>query len=214
MPFLTPRRLTLLTLLVGAVAIVIGVKAYLRLPRPDQRPQIPGLLWPTYKEITPFALVDQHGQPFDLNRLRNRWTFLFFGYSYCPDVCPVTLTVMNNVSQLLKKSLGVSEDIQFAFVSIDPARDTPEHLAAYVGFFNKDFIGVTGTEDALAELTRQLGILYIRNTPGPDGSYLVDHTASILLTGPDARLVALFGAPHDAHVIAERFERIRQLVEG
>lgn len=215
MSILTPRRLTLVTVLVGVVAVVIGVQAYLKLPRDEQRrPDIPGLLWPKAKTIAPFSLVDQHGQAFDLARLRDHWTFLFFGYSHCPDICPVTLAVMNNVDQILGDSPTDKRNVQFAFVSVDPERDTAEHLRAYVGYFNKDFLGVTGSEDKLAGLTRQLGIIYIRNDPRPDGSYLVDHTASILLTGPDGRLVALFGAPHDARVIAERFRQIRQVVEG
>jgi len=216
MPLLSRSKATIVILLVAVVAGLIGVQAYLQIPRGSgqARPDIPGLLWPQTKAITPFSLVDQHGQPFDLERLKGRWTFLFFGYSHCPDICPVTLTVMNSVDQLLHDSPSESHDTQFAFVSVDPARDTPEHLAAYVGYFNKDFLGVTGDDDELNQLTRQLGILYIRNKPEPDGSYLVDHTASILLTDPDARLVALFSAPHDARVIADRFRQIRQLVEG
>jgi cytochrome oxidase Cu insertion factor (SCO1/SenC/PrrC family) len=216
MVLLSRSKVTLLILLVGLIAVLVGVQAYLQRQRGSgqARPGIPGLLWPRSKAITPFSLVDQHGQPFNLARLKGRWTFLFFGYSHCPDICPVTLTVMNNVDKLLKDSPGAADDTQFAFVTVDPARDTPEHLAGYVGYFNQDFLGITGEDGELHRLTRQLGILYVRNKPEPDGSYLVDHTASILLVGPDARLIALFGAPHDARVIADRFRQIRRLVEG
>lgn len=209
------QKLSVLMALLGALALVLGVQAYLAVPRYGQaRPDIPGLLWPNPKRLAPFSLEDQHGRPFDLERLKGHWTFLFFGYSHCPDVCPVTLTVMNHVQKLLAATPDAAEHVQFTFVTVDPARDTPEHLAAFVKYFNEDFLGVSGPEDRLAGLTRQLGIVYLRTEPETDGSYLVDHTASILLTGPEASLVALFSAPHDAGEIAERFKKIRRLLEG
>ncbi len=207
-------RYTLL-LLAGCLAVVLGVQAYLGLSqKPQARPQIPGLLWPNPKPIGDFSLTDHRGEAFGLKQLKGQWTFLFFGYTNCPDVCPIALTVMNNVARQLSEDPAQQNNVQFAFVTVDPERDTQEQLAGFISYFNEDFIGVGGPDDKLAGLTRQLGIVFIRSKPEADGSYLVDHTASILLVNPAGELIALFRAPHDPVEMAQRFDRIRELVES
>ncbi len=209
------QRFTLLMLLVGTLAVVLGTQAYLGLSRgAHARPDIPGLLWPNPKQIAPFSLTDQRGSTFDLERLKGHWTFLFFGYTHCPDVCPGTLAAMSTMARQLSGSPDEAKDVQFAFVTVDPARDTPEHMATFIAYFNKDFLGVSGPEEKLAGLTRQLGIVYLRGAPEADGSYHMDHTASILLVDPQGQLIALFSAPHDPVEMAERFGRIREFIES
>lgn len=196
--------------ILATISALVGLQAYRWTHSPNQaRPDIPGLLWPNPRPMPEFSLVDQHGDAFTAQRLTGRWTFLFFGYSHCPDVCPVTLSVMNELDKILKEAPQASYNAQFAFVSVDPARDTPEHLGGYVEYFNKDFLGLTGDESSIEKLTRSLGIVYQREPPDENGNYTVDHTASILLSDPQRRFVAVFGAPHDARVIARRFEKIR-----
>ncbi len=208
------HRLTLIFLLIASAAVILGVQAYLGVfGNPRSHEDIRGLLWPNSKPIAPFSLEDQRGQPFGLEQLKGNWTFLFFGYMNCPDVCPAALQVMNYVDKLLAQTPEAKENVQFAFVSVDPARDNPEHLAPFIRYFKKDFLAITGPEEKLKGLTRQLGILYMYSEPEADGSYLVDHTAAILLTGPDGSLIALFSAPHDPVEMADRFKRIRELVD-
>ena len=96
-------------------------------------------------------------------------------------------------------------------MSVDPARDSLDHLAAYVGHFSPDILGVTGAEPDLKALARQLGVLYILGDPDASGDYLVDHTAAIFLLDPRGHLVALFQAPHDARTIAGNIPEIRAL---
>lgn len=209
------RKTLFLGLALGVIALIAGSQLYLASRNaPPPAPPIPGLLWPNPKPVPEFGLTDQHGQPFTLARLKGHWTFLFFGYTHCPDVCPITLAVMNAVDGLLDASPGLAEATQFAFVSVDPARDTPEQLAKYVAYFNPDFIGATGSEEAIHDLTRRLGVVYMRGEPDAQGDYTVDHSASILLVDPEGRFVAVFGAPHDAKQIAERFRAIRDFVAG
>jgi protein SCO1/2 len=162
--------------------------------------------FPAAREIQPFELIDHNNAVFDNNALREHWSFLFFGYTHCPDVCPTTLSVLNSVAQRLQ---DLDEDIRFIFVSIDPERDTPEQLARYVSYFNGDFIGVTGTAEGIEELTKPLGILHMR-VAAEDGAaaYLVDHTASVLLFDPDGRYHAVFGAPLSADAIASDFRKM------
>jgi protein SCO1/2 len=210
------RRFAVTLLLGGMVGLVLGLLVYQTWlgKSSEPPPNVPGFLWPNPKPVGPFTLADQNQQPFGLERLKDKWTFLFFGYTHCPDVCPLTLSVLSDVKERLQQSPQGTQDVQVVFVSLDPQRDTPEQIGRYVQYFEEDFVGVTGDEETLSELTRQLGIVYRKTEPGPRGDYLVDHTASILLTDPQARLVGVFGAPHKAQVIAERFSAIRGYLEG
>ncbi len=200
-------------LLIGVVAVAalaLGAVASYMTSRPVA-PQIDGLLWPQSKALTALALEDHHHEAFDLDRLTGRWTLLFFGYTHCPDVCPVTLSVLKSAIALMGKSDTDAEPPQVAFVSVDPARDSLEHMAAYVGHFNPDFLGVTGSDKALQAFARQLGVLFIRAGPEAGGNYLVDHTAAVFLIDPRAHLVALFQAPHVAETLARDVPRIQGL---
>jgi protein SCO1/2 len=179
-----------------------------------QPPDIQGLLWPNPKEVQPFALADQRGEPFTLEQLKSRWSFLFFGYTYCPDVCPTTLAMLDKVSRELGQAPTSIRDVQFVFVSVDPERDTPELLGKYVAYFNPNFLGVTGPDDALNALTRQLGIYAERGPPDANGDYLVGHGTAVLLIDPAGRLLGVFQAPYDPLDIAERFRLMRRFVEG
>jgi protein SCO1/2 len=155
------------------------------------------------RPLQPFELVDHTGKPFTNADLRGGWTFVFFGYTHCPDVCPTTLSVLNSVARHLEAE---GRKARFVFVSIDPGRDTPEVLGQYVAYFNGEFTGVTGTEQALADLTRQLGVVYLRvASDDSQEAYLLDHTASVLLFDPDGRLHAIFPAPLNAAQVEADF---------
>lgn len=212
-PRATPRfRLPIVLAL--AVAFVLGVGASLVMERSrSQVPEIEGLLWPEPRSVGPFELADQRGNPFGQEQLRGRWSLLFFGYTHCPDVCPVTLAVLADVAARLEEQ-GADRDLQVAMVSVDPERDALPKLGQYVEFFDPSFLGVTGPEPRLRELTTQLGVIAIRTEADADGSYLVDHTAAVLLIDPQARLVGLFRVPHEPADIADRVARIRRFVES
>lgn len=182
-------------------------------PRPPQLQAATPLLSQA-KPLPAFQLTDSAGQPFDNSRLAGHWSWMFFGYTYCPDICPTTLATLNTAMQLIAGQGGV-EDTQIVFVSVDPERDTPKKLKEYVDYFNPGFIGVTGRAPEIDELTRALGILHTRvPSPSGDGAYLMDHSASILLIGPEGKLVALFSVPHKAQWLASDFEKLRDYYEG
>nr|MBS0020749.1 SCO family protein [Gammaproteobacteria bacterium] len=209
------KQLILLTFFAGAIGLLAGFILYQSAPGKNiPQPDIPGFLWPNPKALTAFSLEDHSRQAFSLERLKGKWTFLFFGYTHCPDVCPVTLSVLADVERRLAQAKQPLENIQVVFVSLDPQRDNQERLQQYVQYFNPSFLGVTGDQERLTELTRQLGIVHTRVARGSSDDYLVDHTASILLTDPDARLVAVFGLPHNAETISSRFVTIRGFLEG
>ena len=159
------------------------------------------------RHLPDFALVDQDGAPFLPARLQGRWTFLFFGFVNCPDICPTTLATLAEARRALA-DLPAGERPGVTLVSVDPGRDTPAVLGRYVTHFDPAFQGVTGTPGELEALARDLGVAVFVGSPDDDGNYAVDHSAAVFLVDPGARVVALFSTPHDAAVIARDFRRI------
>jgi len=176
---------------------------------PPQPPQLASatLLQPG-RELAAFSLVDHHGKPFTQDALRGQWSLAFFGYTHCPDVCPNALGMLKRVQSLLDDA-GEAPLPRVLFISVDPERDTPAQLATYVSYFHPTFVGITGRDEQLKRLTRQLGILYGRSPGNDDNGYRVDHSAAIILFNPAGYYQALFGAPHDAKKIATDFVAIR-----
>ena len=178
---------------------------------PAQEQMQSATLLPTPKPLAPFSLVDQDSRPFTLEDLRGHWTFVSLGYTSCPDVCPTTMATFNAVDGKLGAD-AMEHRVRFLLVSVDPERDDPERLAQYVRYFNPRFLGATGSHDELRGLTGQLGVMYARAEDRKSAmTYLVDHSASILLLDPQTRLSAIFSAPHDPGAIAADFAVISGL---
>ncbi len=169
-------------------------------PGPTATPR-PGTVLDPPKEIGDFTLTSHTGDPLSLSDLRGKAVLLFFGYTHCPDVCPMTLAEFKQV----KRELGDAADrVAFVFASVDGERDTPERLAAYVGAFDPDFIGLTGDEATLREIGRDYGLFFQRSTyDNTQADYLVDHTASSFVVGPEGRLRIVYPYQTDPAIIAE-----------
>ena len=131
-----------------------------------------------------FHLVDQDARPVDQSVLKGRWTAVFFGYTYCPDVCPTTLTTLGSaVDELGAKS----KDFQVVFITVDPHRDTPRQLKGYLSSasFPKGTIGLTGTDREVADAAKAYGVYFQK--AGGGASYSVDHSSAIYLMNPQGR---------------------------
>ena len=200
--------------LFGFLAIIAGLYVYQHRSAVEAPADVPGLLWPNPIQITDFSLTDLNAQPFDLARVRGKWTMWYFGYTNCPDACPLAMTVMTGVDNSLREADADANDVQFAFVSLDPARDTLEHIGNYVRFFSPDFIAATGPEEDLPTIIRQFGVLRNLQTPDEDGNYFVDHTTALLLTDPQARFVGIFQQPHEVADITRQFRLMRSFIEA
>lgn len=192
-----------------AVAVLGGILIYLGL-RTVPEPALPEKPVASAPPIAPtlpaFALTSHHGTPFTEASLYGRWTFLFFGYTHCPDFCPTTLAALAEVKRQLDGTPAVAQP-QVVFVSVDGRRDTPSLLADYVPAYDPAFIGVTGPEAQLAPLLESLGVFHERHG-GMNGNYLIDHTAGVFLIDPSGRLKGAYPHPPRADLIAEQFRRL------
>lgn len=207
---------TKITAVIAIFAIVItGVLlgAWLTGKSAKKNADIPELL-PESRPLTTFTLTTHKKSPLNLKSLSGKWSFLFFGYTNCPDVCPTTLAELNGtytqlLSDKMKDDASMLDDTQFIFVSVDPERDTPKFLADYIGYFNEEFIGATGTKEQLTNITTQFGIKHSRGDEAPDG-YLVNHSSAVMLVNPQTQYYARFKAPHYSEVVKKQYLSIRK----
>ena len=132
----------------------------------------------------PFVLIDQDAKPATEAVLKGRWSAVFFGYTYCPDICPGTLQALGQAS----KALGdKAKDLQVVFVSIDPARDTPQQMKDYLAATNLPVrtVGLTGTPDQVAKAAQAYRVFYQKDGEGE--GYLMSHSTAVYLTDPQGR---------------------------
>lgn len=146
------------------------------------------------KPLPPFSLLSAQGK-FDNSALAGQWSLIFFGYTFCPDVCPTALLLLKELkSKLVEKKI---QPPQVVMISLDPARDTPQTLHNYTSAFDPAFVGVTGSDEVLAPLVKHLGVYYLRHDQEKSSGYLMDHSAAIYLIDPRGRLKAVFSPPQD-----------------
>jgi protein SCO1/2 len=199
-------------LFVGLSLTFLGAAFVLRTIRNGPVPAFPpngGLMSATLINDTqplPGFSFTRVGPPLTNADLTGHWTLMFFGYTYCPDICPTSLATAKEMrDQVRAKGITPPEVV---FVSVDPARDTPERLQTYVGFFDPAFVGATGDEAALAPLVKNLGVHYQRIDGSDKDHYSVDHSAVIYLVDPQGRLKAIFSWPHDPATMATDYPKI------
>lgn len=177
----------------------------------SETPQIPGLFWPNPKQLGQFNVLDQNNQSFGLSGFENKWSLLFFGFTHCPDICPITLNLMKQAEEIISEREELA-NTQFIFVSTDPKRDTPEAMKTYINYFNPDFIGLTG-EPQIESLNRQIGVVSILGEPDENGDYTVDHSASMFIIDPKGRIVGKLSPPHVLNNTIAIYSGIRKFIE-
>ena len=156
----------------------------------------------------PFTLVDQDGKATTDRDFAGKFRLMYFGYSFCPDVCPVDLQkLMAGYRLLEKQNPELAARIQPIFVTVDPARDTPAVLKSYVAAFHPKLIGLTGTEAQIADVTKRYAIVYHRDDTRGTTDYLVDHSRQTYLLGPKGEPLALIPQDGTADEIAAELQR-------
>jgi protein SCO1/2 len=199
-------------LLAGFVLVVAGGYLTWQSLKDGRLPagEIPSVTEIRDDEALPAFVLRGPAGEFSNANLLGHWSFMFFGYTQCPDVCPTALTLMRDVKAALatKTTVSPAPIFQVVFVSVDPRRDTRELLGEYMAAFDPSFIGVSGDDAALAPLTRKLGVFHQRNDGTDPQRYTVDHTAAIYLIDPRGRLMAVFSPPQEVTTLAANYRRI------
>jgi len=190
-------KITVAAIGVFMLIVVAGFVHRISLPRimTDTEMKINGAyMFETPRKVGDFELTDHNGEVFAPARLEGRWTLIFFGFTACPDVCPTTMSFLNEYIAALEGT--EAEDTSVVMISVDPARDTVEQLAAYVPYFNPEFIGVTGEFLEIHKFATALNTPF-RKVPGQGENYQVDHSSNVVLINPRGHYHGFFKAPLD-----------------
>lgn len=184
-------------ILVAIVALILGLtvqRVLLNKGQSDQTALIDAgiILLPQSRTLPSLQMLDQDGAPVVMDQLKDKWTLLFFGYTFCPDICPTTLAQIRQIkSELSEEDAG---KMRVVLVSVDPNRDTPQQLKQYLGYFDKQYIGLTASVADLQKLANAVSIPFIpADTSKPN--YTVDHSGNLALLGPDGTQRGFIRAP-------------------
>jgi protein SCO1/2 len=184
-------------ILVAIVALVLGLtvnRALSGKSQGDQTALIDAgiILLPQSRTLPDLKLTDQDSQPVSLDSLKGKWTLLFFGYTFCPDICPTTLAQLRQIKSELPQE--TVDKMRVVLISVDPNRDTPQQLKTYLGYFDKQFVGLTAPVDTIQKLANAVSIPFIpADTSKPN--YTVDHSGNLALLGPDGTQRGFIRAP-------------------
>lgn len=210
-----PAKSLILPIAIGVISLVAGLWLSQQMLVKNNDTKIPKNLdvtvLPQARPLVQFNLRDHNNNVFSPAQLKGQWSYLFFGFTNCPDVCPTTLKVMQAMWKTLPTKMGDKGHPKLYFVSVDPERDKPETLKQYAQYFNPEFIGVTGKFNELDKLTGQIGILYGFDEKDGDNDkeYIVNHSAQLILVDPKGRMRAVISPPHITKTIAANFQTIR-----
>ncbi len=194
---------------IGILSIVVGaLSAHWLLRQKNDSPVelTSGTAISPPRPLPAMQFVDQAQRPFNVDRLKGHWTFMFFGFTNCPDVCPTTLALLAQTKKQLA-DLPQEQQPQVVFVSVDPERDTPERIASYVRFFDPQFTGITAAPQQIQAFTTSMGVPVAINKAA-DGTYTVDHSGAVFVIDPNGNWHALFSPPLQAKLIAADYRRL------
>jgi protein SCO1/2 len=193
----TANRLIRRWLLLAAVGLLAACSA------PAEEPPLQGA-----RLGGPFTLVDQNGRTVKDSDFAGRYRLIYFGYTFCPDVCPIDLqTIGRALKAFEQKAPERARRVQPIFISVDPARDTPTVLKAYVTHFHPRLIGLTGTQQQISQAEQAYGISAAQQPGGDARTYLVDHTRLTTLFGPDGQPIAFIPADEGVESAAKALDR-------
>ena len=167
------------------------------------------VIFDTPREVSAFELISKDSEPFTRDNLVGNWTFVFFGFTHCPDICPTTVALFN---QLHKKLADTEwgDSTRFLLVSLDPARDTPEKMKQYVDYFNPEIQGLTGDFITLKRFANQLNIAFSKVvTDRESGDYTIDHSGAVVLMNEQGHYQGFYKTPLDLERMSLTYQSIR-----
>lgn len=221
---------TFYILLSLSVSVIIGnyvVQNYYKWQQRMQPIEVHGTVIKKPQNLTNFNLTSKNGELFDDSKLIGSWSIMFFGYTRCPDICPMTLSTLSSMYKLLDHSdRNLSKLPKMIFISIDPEHDNSQQVTNYSKYFNNNFIGLTGSQKQVNEITKNLGVVVQKVKLGENGkysavdqqnqmntineknnnietSYIFDHSSTLFVINPKGQLQAILTAPHKAENLAK-----------
>lgn len=159
------------------------------------------VLLPQPRTVPAISLTDQDGKPIAMNELKDKWSLLFFGYTFCPDICPTSLAQMRELKGLLPEA--ARDRVRIVMVSVDPNRDTPQQLKQYLGYFDPTFLGATGELASIQKLANAVSIPFIPADTSKE-NYTVDHSGNLVVIGPDGTQRGFIRAPLNNQKLKEQ----------
>lgn len=199
-------RLLIISVCVAAVAI--GFLLNTTDQSTNAKPEISGFAFPDPAALADVQLISENEESLTEDFFKGDWTFIYIGYTFCPDACPISLNILSQMYADLE-SQEANGNVKALLVSVDPERDSPQRLKEYVKYFNENFIGATGTDKNLASFARQVSAVYSLPDDRSSDNYLVDHSSSIILINPNAEVHAIFTPPQKADLLAADYIKLR-----
>lgn len=209
-------KLQIVLLPIAIIILLLGAWFYFNTHREEiERPVLSSAtVFDHPRAISNFQLMDDHTKPFSLKNLQGHWNLVFFGFTNCPDLCPTTLAMLNQVYNRL--TLQKQNPLpQIVFISVDPEQDSPKKIADYLSSFSPHFLGATGSPEQLDKLTKELNVLYTKvdQPSGNSQNYSIDHSGSILIINPKGEFYGVFTPPHNIAKITSDLQGIMNAKE-
>lgn len=198
--------------LLSLLALVFGV--YLSqqwfMPKSIDVSQFKGTILSKPRVIQPFVLIGIDGKQFDNHQLQGNWTMVFFGFTQCGSICPVTMAELGKMMRLLEQK-EIKPLPHVVMISLDPTHDTRKKLAHYVKAFDPHFYGARGQEAEVARMAKEMGVAFSKvAVKSNDASQhdTIEHTGTIMLLNPQGELAGFFTSPHQASMLAKDYMRL------
>ncbi|WP_375740823.1 SCO family protein [Pseudomonas boanensis] len=192
--------------LVALVAVVLGLTVHKVLN--NQRQTDPTklldagiVLLPQSRSLPALSMTDQNGATVAVDQFKDKWSLVFFGYTFCPDICPTTLAQMRELKGLLPPE--ARNNVRFIFVSVDPHRDTPQQIKQYLGYFDPEFVGITADVSTLQKFANAVSIPFIPADTSKE-NYTVDHSGNLVVLGPDGTQRGFIRSPLNNQKLKEQ----------
>ena len=194
-----------LTLIFFGVCLTIGVWFGLQKREVIEWPEEAGVIYPSARSLNLNNIELTTGAALDRTFFEDKWTIVFLGYTYCPDICPTTLNDLGKFEKQISDK-DYASMLQVLFVTADPKRDSLQRLNEYTGYFSKKFISATGHAEDLKNFSQSMNLMFIENNSSNDEHYLVDHSSAMALINPNGQFQATFTAPHKIENLEMAFD--------
>lgn len=203
-------KILILVLLVVAIGFLYWYSAHSGrvTMSPEQLKALGLVVLPEPPQIENLDLLDQDGEPFNVSVLRGKWTYAFFGFTNCPDICPITMSLLQQVEDRLNETSRpeVAGMFQGLFVSVDPTRDDPPTVKEFIANFSPNFIGVTGEEKEIRRFADKVAVGYRRiGTPTSELEYMMEHQGHIVVFSPEGTCYGFIKPDHNTTQLVRIF---------